>query len=73
MAEKKAIYARLAAYRSAHGLGSFETLAKAANGAISKEQIRIMYCNEAKAPIAAWRVLGAALDYVETKEKEKRK
>ena len=60
-AEKVAILARLGAYRREKGLGSFEPLARACDGGVTAEVIRILYNGEAAYPIDVWRRVGRGL------------
>lgn len=69
-AEKKEIHERLQRFRKDRGLGCFGTLAKATNGVVEADQIREML-NGARAPLATWKIVNAAMDYIEGKEKEK--
>lgn len=65
--EKREIHERLLQFWKKNGLGSLRKLAEATNGVLDTERIRDMM-NGAKAELATWKVVGAALDYLETKE-----
>lgn len=59
---KAEVLQRLKAYRKANGLGSFAPLAKAANGAITEDEMRGMIMGDAY-PLAKWKALDAVLAY----------
>lgn len=63
-AEKRLIYDRLMDYRKTHGLGCFRKLADCTNGVMEAERIREMAYG-AKATLTEWKVVGAAIDYLE--------
>lgn len=65
--EKREVYQRLRAFRDKNGLGCFVRLEAAANKAVTASEITEMY-NAAPYPMAKWRVLAAALDFVEGKK-----
>ena len=66
-AEKREVFERLVAYRRQHGLGSLAAIAKAANGVVTEDEIRAMLAGD-KYPLAKWKVVGSALDFVNGKE-----
>ena len=67
--EKRAIFERLTAYKKSHGLGCCRNIADAANGALSAEDVREML-DAGKRPTSAWKIVDAALDYLENKENQ---
>lgn len=65
--EKQRVYARLMGYCAAHGLGSARTIAEAAGGALTDDEVRSMKDGD-RLPIQKWRILSAALDWLEENE-----
>lgn len=65
-AEKRAIFARLKAWRESHGLGCLRRLEDVANGAVTEDELRAMLTGEPY-PITKWRVVDAALSALEEK------
>ena len=65
--EKRQIFERLTAYCAAHGLGAACKIAKASNGAITDDDVRAMK-DGLRVPIQKWRILSAALDWLEEKK-----
>jgi len=61
--EKQEIFRLLKAYRDAHGVDAFQEISRAANGAVTAEQVLSMI-QGAKTPLAVWRIVGAAIDYL---------
>ena len=68
--EKRMIMTRLAAYRKAHGLGSWAPVVKASRGRLSDDQLWGMAAGAVKLPISEWRLAAKALDKLERQEKE---
>ena len=66
-AEKREIYSRLSDYRSRNGLGCLAAVAKATNGVVTEAEIRAMLAGD-KYPLAKWKIVGSALDYVDGEE-----
>lgn len=64
------IMTRLAAYRKAHGLGSWAPVVKASRGRLSDDQLWGMAAGAVKLPISEWRLAAKALDKLERQEKE---
>ena len=58
--EKRAIQARLKAYRRAHGLGCFATLAE---GGLSEDVLRDLAAGLGRYSLDVWREAGRALDW----------
>ena len=65
--EKREVFERLSDYRRNHGLGSLAVVAKATNGVVTEDEIRAMLAGD-KYPLAKWKVVGTALDFVTKKE-----
>ena len=59
----------MTAYCSAHGLGSARKIAEATNGVLTHEDVRRMKDAE-KYGLSQWRILDAALDWLEEKNKK---
>lgn len=66
--EKRAILERLLSFRQRNGLGCLAQIINAANGAVTESELYAMLAAE-RFPLAKWRVVGAALDHIERKEK----
>lgn len=66
--EKRRVFQRLKDYRERCGLGSFAKLEKAANGAITAELIRAIYIGDVRGTMAQWKLIDAAITYIETQE-----
>ena len=66
-AEKREVFERLSDYRRNHGLGSLAVVAKATNGVMTEDEIRAMLAGD-KYPLAKWKIVGSALDFVTKKE-----
>jgi len=62
--EKRAVYDRLHSYRAAHGVGCFAALSKLTYGAVTENQIRMMWLGEI-VPNGMWRTIGKALNKIE--------
>ena len=63
-AEKRAIFARLKAWRESHGLGCFRPIVTMSNGAVTEDELRAMLAGE-RYPIAKWRVVDEVLNAME--------
>lgn len=65
--EKRAILQRLKEYRSAHGRGCLDAVAKAtrSRGRINDNTLRMLLTGDTQLPIADWRKIGRALDRLE--------
>lgn len=68
--EKQAILARLKAYRTAHGLGCLDAVARAAGADITVDLLRGLLSGDASLSVADWRRIGKALSQVECSEQE---
>jgi len=68
--EKKAIHAKLKAYREKHGLGCYGPLAKATRGALTDDNIRDMATGLGKFPLKTWQKLDSAIDRMEAQEQK---
>ena len=66
--EKRAIFDRLAAFIGARGPGTRRRLAEASNGALKLEDVLNM-TQAMQMPIAKWRILNGAMDWIEQQEK----
>ena len=64
--EKREAHGKLKAYRAAHGLGCLKELADNTGGAVTVDELRMML-DAAPMPIAKWRALSAAIDFMEGK------
>ena len=69
-AEKREIYDRLTVYRAQHGLGCLAPVADATGGVVSEDELRAMLAGD-RYPLAKWKVVGLALDFVEKKGQKK--
>ncbi len=65
--EKQAILERLREYRKSHGLGCWNGVAKKAGGNITPELIRDMILGKESPPIADWRKIDRAVQFLGTK------
>ena len=65
--EKRAIYERLFSFRKRNGLGCFTRLEEAASGGVTAMELYAMLDAD-PFPIAKWRIVDAALDYLESEE-----
>ena len=66
---KRKVHERLALYRKANGVGSFNPLAEATGNVVSADMLTRMLVGE-KFPIDAWREVDKALDILEGKPSE---
>lgn len=62
--EKRAIQEKLRAYRRAHGLGCFRTVAQAGLPEVTETMLRNMATGTVAYPLGDWRAVGRALDRV---------
>lgn len=68
--EKRAILARLKAWREAHGPGCLNVLAKKVGHGITAEMLRDLCLGAVKLPIEDWRRINKALDKLEEEERK---
>lgn len=64
-AEKRAILARMKAYREKHGLGCWDAVVQASGGKLSADQLRDLYAGACGLSLAQWRLADKALDRLE--------
>ena len=68
--EKRAILARIKAWREAHGPGCLNVLAKKVGHGITAETLRDLCLGAVKLPIEDWRRINKALDKLEEEERK---
>lgn len=68
-AEKREIYERLLAFLTLRGAGTKRRLAEAGNGALTLEDVLDM-AEARPTPLAKWRIVNKAMDWIEAQEAE---